>query len=184
MLVQRKENRKSAPNRNACICLAQIAGLQILMNLWCFLSRSFAHLNDTQLYIASLFGCKVSKNFLYYTNKKKKIFPLLHKRPGEDDVSQELADGDTDDGDDDVGTHETEHYRDGAAKQGEKGEETHPCTVTRHEAFCLVETLLLDVKVFLYPVKTPHASYAVVEHRTENVADGSVDDEFGGFPFA
>lgn len=109
---------------------------------------------------------------------------LSHKRPCEDDVSQELADGDADDGNDYVGTHEAEHYRYGTAEKGQKGEEAHPCSMTRHETLRLVETLLLDVQIFLYPVKTPHASYAVVEHRTENVADGGIDDELRRIPFA
>ena len=98
----------------------------------------------------------------------------------EDEVAEEFADGDAEKGNEHVGAGQAENDGDGTAEQREEGEESHPGTAARHEAFSLLHVLLLDFQVFLYPIQFAHAAHKVVEHRAQHVADGAIDDEEPG----
>ena len=95
-------------------------------------------------------------------------------------VSQYLADGDAEDGDGYVGSSQAQHNGDGTAQEGEEGEESHPGSSACHESLCLVQTLLLDVQVFLYPFHFSQSAHAIIEHGTEHIAYAAIDDKGEG----
>ena len=96
-------------------------------------------------------------------------------------ISQHLSDGDADDRNHDVGSRQSQNDGDGTSQQGQEGEEPHPGSSVGHEMLSLVKTLFLYMQIFLYPFQLAHPSYAIVEHRTEHIADASIQYELDRF---
>lgn len=95
----------------------------------------------------------------------------------EEEVAEELAGGDAEERQGDVGTHETKEDGDGGAEDGQEGEETHQRTTSGHERLGTLHALLADVQIALYPVEATHAPHPIVHGGTEHVANGAVDDK-------
>ena len=69
--------------------------------------------------------------------------------PYDDGVTDGFSDGHTEDGDDDIGTCQTQNDGDSTTDDGQKSKESHPWATARHEPLGTIERLLTHVEVAL-----------------------------------
>ena len=90
------------------------------------------------------------------------------------DVTEHFADGNAQNGQRHVGSHQSKQYGNGTTKYRQESKETHQRSAVAHEALGTVHVLLADVQVSLKPLCLSHSAHTIVEHTARHVADAAI----------